>query len=227
MSSATMTILGLLRFNPSLFDNMVLPDGIDKQLLIDNIIERGGDYEVAYPNAELMQSLIGSWSRRWLNVFNNWKRATDDMNEINPLDNYDRHEEWSDNGTSHSSAIDIMSGSGSTTGHDTSSGSGTVTETNKISADDSNTFVNRTQDTQDNTTSTSADTTTTSRTNTNTNATNDGNTSSTHTGHLWGNIGVTTSSTMYKEFYEAMRQYGNIYDSITTVFCQSFVIPIL
>ena len=227
MSSAVITILGLMRFNPSLFNDLVLPDGVNKDLVIDSIIEHGGDYEVVYPNAELMQSLISSWSKRWLNVFSAWKRATDDMGQINPLDNYDRHETWTDDGTSHSESNDTMSGSGSTSGRDNSSGNGNVTETNKISADDVNDFVNRTQDTQTNETHTSSETSTQSSTNTSNNAVTNGNTNARHEGHIWGNIGVTTSATMYKEFYETMRQYGNIYDSIAITFCQSFVIPII
>lgn len=230
-----MTLIGLYNYDHGLFDNLVLPDGIDKGLTIDAIIMRGGDYEVTYPNPDLMKELIGSWSRQWGGVFYNWNRATDDMNNIRPLDNYDRHESWSDNGSNHSTSTDTMNGSGSTNGSDTSHGSGTVnndtTDTSKISADDSNSFVNKTQDTSDNVqtneTNTSATTSTTSQTNTHSSAESSGTNSSTHEGHIYGNIGVTTSATMFKEFYDIMRQYGNIYDSIATVFCQSFVIPIL
>lgn len=235
MASATLTLIGLYSYDHSLFDNLVLPDGLDKDLTIDAIIMRGGDYEVTYPNPDLMRQLIGSWSRQWGDVFYNWKRATDGMNEIRPLDNYDRHESWSDNGSNHSTSNDTMNGSGSTNGSDTSHGSGTVnndtTDTSKISADDSNGFVNKTQDTSDNVqtneTNTSATTSTTSQTNTHSSAESSGTNSSTHEGHIYGNIGVTTSAQMFKEFYDIMRQYGNIYDSIATVFCQSFVIPIL
>ena len=227
MSSAILTLIGLYNYDHTLFDNMVTPDGVDKGLLIDSIIMRGGDYEVIYSNPDLLKELIGSWSNQWLGVFNNWKRATDDMDKINPLDNYDRYEEWEDTGTNQSHSIDVMNGSGSTSGHDTSNGHGDVTITDKISADDSNDFVNKTQNTQSNTTNTSSDTTTSSNTNTNSTADTNGTTNSKHTGHLRGNIGVTTSATMFKEFYDVMRQYGNIYDTIATVFCQAFVIPIL
>ena len=227
MSSAILTLIGMYSYDHALFDDMVLPEGVDKGLLIDSILMRGGDYEVIYPDVDLLKELIASWSHQWLGVFNNWKRATDDMDKINPLDNYDRYEEWEDIGTNQSHSIDVMNGSGSTSGHDSSSGSGNVTSTDKISADDRSDFVNKTQNTQSNTTSTSADTSTTSNTNTNSTADTNGTTNSKHTGHLRGNIGVTTSATMYKEFYEVIKQYGNIYDTIATVFCQAFVIPIL
>ena len=200
MSSATLTLIGLYQYDHDLFTNLELPDGIDKELTIDAIIMRGGEYELQYPNPNLMRELIGSWSKQWLNVFTAWKRATDDMGQINPLDNYDRHETWTDDGTSHSESNDTMSGSGSTSGRDSSSGNGNVIETNKISADDVNSFVNRTQDTQTNETNTSSETSTQSSTNTSNNAVTNGNTTARHEGHIWGNIGVTTSATMYKEF---------------------------
>ena len=227
MSSAILTLIGLYNYDHTLFDNMVLPDDVDKSLVVDSILMCGGEYEVLYSNADMLKTMIESWSHRWLNVFENWKRATDDMNKINPLDNYDRYEEWEDTGTNQSHSVDIMNGSGSTSGHDTSNGSGNVTSTDKISADDSNDFVNKNQNIQSNTTNTSADTSTSSNTNTNSTADTNGTTNNKHIGHLHGNIGVTTSATMYKEFYDVMRQYGNIYESIAVVFCQNFVIPIL
>ena len=235
MASATMTLIGLYSYDHGLFDFLELPEGIEKDLTIDAIMMRGGDYEVIYPNPELLKGLIGSWSKQWKDTFYNWYRATEDMKEIRPLDNYDRHESWSDQGTNYSTSTDTMSGSGSTSGSDSSHGTASVnndtTNTSKISADDSNNFVNKTQDitdnTQSNTTDTSASTSTQSQTNTQSSAESSGNNSSTHEGHIYGNIGVTTSAQMFKDFYDIMRQYGNIYDSIATVFCQSFVIPIL
>lgn len=227
MSSAVLTLIGLYNYDHTLFDNMVMPDGVDKSLVIDAILMTGGEYEVMYSNPDLLKEMIGSWSNRWERVFYNWKRAADDMDKINPLDNYDRYEDWEDNGESHSKSVDVMNGSGHTSGSDNSHGTGNVTSTDKISADDRNDFVNKTQNTQANTTDTNSSTSTSSSTNTNSTADTDGTTASKHTGHIRGNIGVTTSATMWREFIETMRQYGNIYDTIAIVFCQSFIIPIL
>lgn len=227
MSSAVLTLIGLYSYDHTLFDNMVMPEGVDKSLVIDAILMTGGEYEVIYPNPDILKTMIGSWSKRWVRVFYNWKRAADDMDKINPLDNYDRYEDWEDNGESHSKSVDVMNGSGHTSGSDNSHGTGNVTSTDKISADDRSDFVNKTQNTQSNTTDTNSSTSTSSSTNTNSTADTDGTTSSKHTGHIRGNIGVTTSATMWREFVDTMRQYGNIYDTIAVVFCQSFVIPIL
>ncbi len=255
MSSAILTIIGLYNYDHTLFDNMIMPEGIDRDLVIDAIIMRGGEYEVIYSDPILLKSLIGSWSRQWHNVFANWLRANDEIDVVNPLYNYDRLEDWSDSSATHSTSHDTMEGTGSTSGEDSTTGSnstnvsgsnstnvsGSVTDTHKISAEDSNDFVNKTQDLQTNTSNTSetntssasatttssANTSTSSSTNTENNATSDGTVNSSHTGHLRGNIGVTTSAQMFAEWVQVLRDNGNIYDSIAYVFCNNFVIPIL
>ena len=239
MSSAILTIIGLYNYDHTLFDEMILPEGIDKSLVIDSIIMRGGEYEVLYSNPDLLKSLIGSWSRQWYNVFMNWLRANNEIDTVNPLYNYDRLEDWTDSSATHSTSHDTMAGTGSTSGQDSTSGSntthasGSVTDTHKISAEDSNDFVNKTQDLQTNssdvsgTTTSTANTSTSSATNTENNATSDGTVNGSHNGHIRGNIGVTTSAQMFAEWVQVLRDNGNIYESIAFVFCNNFVIPIL
>lgn len=203
MSSATLTIVGLYSYNPNLFSKMVLPDGIDRDLLIDTIVMRGGDYEVVYPNPELMEHLIGTWSRTWLPTFTNWKRASDDISQVAPLENYDRIENWTDTTQEHrtdttqESQTDTVqdttestgntSTTGNTTGSDSSHGTGTVTNnttnnstnTSKISAEDNTDFVNKTQDiessTQNNTQGNTTDTSASTSTNSTSNTDSESN----------------------------------------------------
>ena len=235
MSSAKITLIGFYGYDHTLFDELDLPTGVEKDLLIDAILMRGGEYEVVYSNPDLLKMMIGSWSKRWKPVFANWQRATLDMDDINPLDNYDRHESWTDSGEHHdtnsSNSTDTMTGTGSTTGNDSTTATANTTGTNTISAYDSNELVDNTGTTQNNTTGTTSETGTTSSTETtstaNNTGANDGTTSNTHTGHIYGNIGVTTSAAMFREFYDIVSKYGNIYESIATVFLQAFVIPLL
>lgn len=197
MSSAKFTLLGFYQYNENLFDELVLPDGVDKDTLIDSILMRGAEYEVVYSDPGFMQKLIGSWSRQWLKVFEKWQEVTN--TDFAPLENYDRYEDFSDTSQ--------LTGEGSTSGSDSANATG------QTSAYNSSGFTNA-----DN-----SITSATTRTDSNTTS----NEVKVHTAHIHGNIGVTTSSQMYREFYELMLQYGNIYNSIATVFLQSFVIPIL
>ena len=81
-----------------LFDEMILPDGIDKDVLIKNILLEGAEFEVMYSNPNFMAEAIGLWSQKYYRTFEKWITALNI--EYNPLDNYDRHEEWHDNGKS-------------------------------------------------------------------------------------------------------------------------------
>lgn len=223
MSSAKITLIGLMNYDPSLFDGLQELDNIDKNLLVDSILMRGGEYEVIYPNPVFLKSAIASWSKRWKPVIDNWKRATDDIDNINPLENFDRYEEWKDSSESHST--DVMNGSGKTHGVDSSNSSGSVSGTDTVSAYDSSTLVNNTGTSQSNSTTTGSTSDVNSTTDTTSKADTNGN--SEHDGHIHGNIGVTTAGAMYAEFYNVIAKYGNIYESIATIFLQAFVIPIL
>ena len=79
MSSLTMTILGLYRYGEynqqDLFQNMKIPAGIDRQDLIDNILEQGAAFEVLYPDFEYLQFSIGAWSKRWYRTMEKWLEA--------------------------------------------------------------------------------------------------------------------------------------------------------
>ena len=235
MSSAIITLIGLYQYDNSLFDGLTLPDGIDRDLTIDSILMNGGEYEVLYSNPELLKELIKSWSLQWYNVFSQWARATEDMKSIQPLENYDRYEEWTDDGT-HSDTQSNSSHNGTTdhnqtTGTNESRETGNSSGTNTVSAYDSNTLVNDRGNSSSDTNNINGTTSSTSNGNTTSDSTfnqdTSGTTSSKHVGHLHGNIGVTTAGQMYKEFYDVMRNYGNIYESISTVFLTNFVIPIL
>lgn len=223
MSSAKITLIGLLNYDPTMFDGLQMPEGIEHNLLVDSILMRGGEYEVIYPNPVFLKQAITSWSRRWYPVIANWQKATSDMDTINPLENYDRYENWTDSSESHST--DVMNGSGSTHGVDTSNSTGNVSGTDTVSAYDSSALVNNTGTSQSNTTNSNSSSDVTSETDTTSTA--DTNGSSQHDAHIHGNIGVTTAGAMYREFYDIMSKYGNIYESIATIFLQAFVIPIL
>ena len=202
MSSAKITLIGMYNFNDKLIDGFdELP--VDKELLIDTVLMRGGEYEVLYPNDTLLQQLIHSWSKSYKPVIENWLRATKDMDEVNPLDNYDSYENWTDK----------LHGTGTTTGSDTSNASASVNNT--VSAYNSSSMVNESGNTNS------------TNTQSNTLANSETDTLSEHDAHIHGNIGVTTSATMYAEFYNTINKYGNIYESVATIFLQSFVIPLL
>ena len=206
MASCKITLIAMnifmLNMNDDLFKNLSLPEGLNKQTLTDNILLRGGEFEVSYPDPTATQSLIGIWSNKMQPTFERWVNAL--AIDYAPLENYDRHESWHDEteggGTSDSS------GSVNTTTSDTS-------ELEK-SAYDQMAYSPYEKTTNGGT----VGTTTTDGTETTMN--NDFQ----HNGRIHGNIGVTTSQQMLEA--ELNLGYWNVYEKITELFLQEFVIPV-
>ena len=202
MSSLTMTILGLYRYGEynqqDLFQNMKIPAGIDRQDLIDNILEQGAAFEILYPDFEYLQFSIGAWSKRWYRTMEKWLEAL--KVQYDPLNNYDRHEEWTDN--------DNVSGT-----TETEAGVNTAGEDElSVVAYNSDEYHNKEK------TESSGTSTSTGSSKTDTDA------ESKHSGHLWGNIGVTTSQEMLREELDV--QKFNLIQQITDLFLTEFCIMV-
>ena len=202
MSSAMMTILGLYQFGAydqkDLFQNMKIPAGIDRQDLIDNILEQGAAFEILYPDFEYLQFSIGAWSKRWYRTMEKWIEALNV--QYDPLNNYDRHEEWTDN--------DNVSGK-----TETSAGVNTTGQDElSVTAYDADAYHNKEK------TDSSGTSESTGSSETNTDGT------STHSGHLYGNIGVTTSQEMLREELDV--QKFNLIQQITDLFINEFCIMV-
>ena len=228
MASAKITLTSFYTwFNTAveeddLFKNMSLPEGIDKDTLVGNILMRGGEFEVMYSDPYFLQNLIGVWSSKWYRTFDKWVKAL--VIEYSPLENYDRMEEWQDTRNNHGS--ETTSGTLGRTTSDSLSRTATdggTTET-KVSAYDSSTYQPSNQVTV---TNSSGFTDTGSGT---LNDTTSGSTTTSfgegakHEGRIHGNVGVTTSQTMLES--ELQIAEWNLYEHITDLFLSEFVIPI-
>lgn len=202
MSSMTMTILGLYRYGEynqqDLFQNMKIPAGIDRQDLIDNILEQGAAFEILYPDFEYLQFSIGAWSKRWYRTMEKWLEAL--SVKYDPLNNYDRHEEWTD--------TDKVSGKTETEAGVNTTGSDELS----VTAYDSDQYHNKEK------TETEGKSKSTGSSETNTDGI------SNHSGHLYGNIGVTTSQEMLREELDV--QKFNLIQQITDLFINEFCIMV-
>ena len=140
MSSAKITTVGFYQYmnayNNDLFGLLNLPPGIDKDTLINNILLRGGEFEVVYSNPDFYKSAIGLWSNKHYRTFEKWINALNI--DYNPLENYDRMEEWTDAGTRTNTGT--VSDAGKRTNTGTVSDSGMRTNTGTVS--DSGTHTN-------------------------------------------------------------------------------------
>lgn len=138
MSQAKITLIGMEKFlNPehSVFEDLILPEGIDKDTLIGSIIMRCQEFELLYPDPEFMTAAVNVWGRKHYWTFDKWIKV---MNkEYDPLYNKDYHEEWTDTHEGEYS----KEGSGSSSGN--TSNSSDMTRTDNLSH---STDVTRTDD---------------------------------------------------------------------------------
>ena len=214
MSSAKITLYGFQHYlnlkDDDLFIKLSLPAGIDKKTLTENIIIKGAEFEVLYSDPYFMQEIIGTWSNKWYRTFEKWITALNI--EYNPLENYDRVEEWneSDNGSNHTASTG--------TSTDSSTGSGSSNTNNTVSAYNSSTYEN----------DSASDISTSNATSGTTNISNTGDATHSNTnvktGRAHGNIGVTTSQQMLQSELDIAT--WNIYEHITDIFLSEFVIQI-
>lgn len=258
MASSKITLIAMnvffLNMHDDLFRNLTVPTGLNKQTLTDNILLKGGEFEVAYADPTATQNLIGIWSRKMQPTFTRWVDAL--AIDYAPLENYDRNEFWHDvtdeDGTSHLEGTGSSDSAGTSNQTVTTNTSGSSDSTGTVNTDTSGTseltksaydqsayspYEKTINDesvdtsTSDSTTTTGTSSTTdgiTTSDETDTSMENNGTTTMDrdfeHRGRVHGNIGVTTSQQMLQQ--ELDLGYWNVYDKITELFLQEFVIPV-
>lgn len=190
MMGMYITVTGVYNLYPNLFEKMQLPDGVDMETARDNILFQCGELELVYSEPSFLRALIGNWSKRRAYKWKTLQGTT--TLEYNPIDNYDRQEEWSDEESGTSEAGGNTSTSGNSLDKKKGFEGGDLVETS--GASDSSTAQ--------------------------TSSKGSSSTKSTHSGHVHGNIGVTTSQQMLM----SERDVANfsIYDVIAQDFAREF-----
>lgn len=84
-------VITIYKENEHLFDDLVLPEGLDKELVIDTILMELGELSIIYSNPKMLQSLIGIWSKRRNFVWTEMYKTL--LYKYNPIENYNRTEE--------------------------------------------------------------------------------------------------------------------------------------
>ena len=89
--------LGLYNWDATIFDLMQIPEELDKDTLVDNLLAETAELEVLYPNPVVFKNLVGVWSAKQIDIWNRLYATT--QYEYNPIENYNRYETGSDSGT--------------------------------------------------------------------------------------------------------------------------------
>ena len=197
MSLAKITLIGFYNTYADLipiFNDLVLPAGIDKELFINSLLLDAGEFEVLYADPDFFRSAVGIWGKKWYRTFEKWYAAL--QVKYDPLNNYDRTEEWVTDNTTNVTDSSTSSGSTSTTTNKSSYDSSTLTPYESISG------------------------TSSGNNSGNSNVTG----SEMKTGRAYGNIGVTTSQQMLQSELEL--QEWNLYQHMIDLFKTELLIPI-
>lgn len=248
--AATMSVMGLYNWDNTLFDLMQIPEALDRQDLIENLLVELAELEVLYPNPVVMKNLIGVWSNKQLDIWNRLYATT--QYDYNPIENYDRQESGTDSGTDTAThtgtdsrtetirdgGTEGVSSSVAKTGQDSITGTDTKghwkAAFDSAAAGDNDGLVKETRDQDDGSTTTVYGNTETGSSTTTfgkTQSVTEGKTygsqlantkSGTHTLRAHGNIGVTTTQEMIRQQRE-IEQF-NLYDIIIDDFRNRFCI---
>ena len=138
-AKAKLSILGLYRWNPDVFKNMSLPEGVDYETLTWNILEQCAELEVIYADPDYMQASIINWSNMMLP---SWKKINEALTaEYNPIWNKDgtiretyNYGAIQQSGTGNGSTTDKVAGFNSDSTHTREESTNTSTGTNRQEA---------------------------------------------------------------------------------------------
>lgn len=200
------SILGLYNFSEDIFSELLLPDGVDKNILVPSILAECSDFNLLYPDYDFMRFMIGIWSKNEQDIWIAMQEST--QLEYNPIENYDRYEsitrEVESTGTTEESATNENENSGTSESVEsrTAFNSNNFQGTGKVETESSGSG--------------------NSETNSSATTTNSG--TETVTNHMHGNIGVTTAQQMISGFREVSN--FSVYDFIVNSFKNRFCIQI-
>lgn len=94
---AFLSILGLWNYDDTIFANFNVPTGLDRDVAINKILFDCAELGLVYTDPDIVKVLIKNWSDT---NSENWAKIYAALIEqYDPLHNYDKHEEWTDDRT--------------------------------------------------------------------------------------------------------------------------------
>ena len=108
-----LSIMGLYEHDNTLFQGLQLPEGLDQEAVINEILLQCAELEIVYPNPDIMKLAITTWSIA--NQYT-WQKLYDTMVvEYNPIWNVDANVTIDRNTSGSGNATDAVKGFNSNT----------------------------------------------------------------------------------------------------------------
>lgn len=228
MADCKITLIGLENYytgatGSSLFEDLILPSGIDKDILVDSILMRCGEFGLVYSDPIFLKASIELWGKRWYRTFERWERTLTE--EYNPLHNYDRTEEIDETVKEDNKAKATTTSDSKSHSKSDSEGTQNDTTTGDTSAYNVSTYSPKDQQILDSATTGKVTTDGTSNDSMKSDSNENKDLTRKHRARMFGNIGVTTSATMATEEVELRGKY-NLYNIISDVFVKEFCLMV-
>lgn len=212
-----LSILGMYNYDNSIFDELRLPESINKDDFVSNLCLEYAELEILCSQPEILKNAIGLWSRIQLP---NWKKLEKTTQyEYNAIENYDRQEEWTDVNSGKEVTETVTDGDST----NTNTFDGTISDNAKTRVHAFDDELSDRDASEQNTTSNNT-TTNESEFKNKSNVDNTKNNTGTHNGRIHGNIGTMTTQQMIREEREVVK--FNLSDYIMNEFRQRFLITV-
>ena len=220
-----LTLIGLHNYSEgAIWDDVVLPEGIEKELLINEILKQNGEFCLIYPDMDFLKAQITFFFRKWYDNFEKWITVLNE--EYEPLFNVDvktsNAEHGVNEGNSASSGRNDSTRNSSASGG--SNGSSSNTNEHLKAAYDASTYQGVNKDISSGTTSLSTSeygSEVGSATNSESMTSNSEHTI-TNEEYKRGNQGITMSQEMLLAELNVRR--FNLYDQIADIFASEFCV---
>lgn len=85
------SLWGFYQYDPTLFDSVLLPDGIEKDYVVDEIMKHSGDLYPYNQQPAFLKKNIANWFNRNYAQLERMINAL--LEEYSPIENYDRYED--------------------------------------------------------------------------------------------------------------------------------------
>ena len=222
-----LTLIGMHNYTKgAIWDNIVLPEGIDKDVLCNEILKQCGEFPLIYPDDEFLKAQIQMFFKKWYHNFERWYAAYTE--EYNALYNVDVTSNITEHGINEeeSATEGSVASTNSRNGSGTSSGNNSGSENRSKAAYDASTL----QPTEGTSTSgtTSLSSSETASESGSTSSSESMSASQEHTittdERKYGNQGVTMSQEMLLAEFNAWR--FNLYSQIADIFASEFCVCI-
>ena len=91
MAVAKLSLMGLYNWDKTIFDDLFLPDGVDRETLIDTLLMESSELVIIYPVPNTMKWALRVFSQSRKYKWNTAYKTT--QFSYNPIENYDRTED--------------------------------------------------------------------------------------------------------------------------------------